>query len=60
MAAAPIPAATPVAEKPSAEERYCMIQSAAYFIAENDGFQGSSAQYWIDAEREVAARLGEL
>jgi len=48
-----------VAEKPSAEERYCMIQSAAYFIAENDGFQGSSAQYWIEAEREVAGRLGE-
>jgi len=56
---APAPPAAPVAEKPSAEERYCMIQSAAYFIAENDGFQGSSAQYWIEAEREVAGRLGE-
>jgi len=36
-----------------------MIQSAAYFIAENDGFQGSSTEYWIQAEREVAGRLAQ-
>jgi hypothetical protein len=41
--------------RPSAEERYRMVQSAAYFIAEKDGFQhGCDAQYWARAEREIA------
>ncbi len=45
--------------KPSAEQRYRMIQSAAYFLAEKEGFQGSATHYWAVAEREVAAQLGE-
>ena len=45
--------------KPSAEERYRMIQSAAYFLAEKDGFQGPATHYWTLAEREIAAHLGE-
>lgn len=36
-----------------------MVQSAAYFIAENDGFQGSSADYWVQAERQIAGQLGD-
>ncbi len=36
-----------------------MIQSAAYFLAEKDGFRGPAAQYWTLAEREIAAQLGE-
>ncbi len=46
-------------EKPSPEERYRMVQSAAYFIAENDGFQGCDTDYWARAESEIAAQLGE-
>ena len=45
--------------KPSAEQRYRMIQSAAYFLAEKEGFQGSVTHYWTVAEREIAAQLGE-
>jgi hypothetical protein len=37
-----------------------MVQSAAYFIAERDGFQhGRDAEYWARAEHEVAVQLGE-
>lgn len=46
-------------EKPSPEERYRMVQSAAYFIAENDGFRGCDTDYWARAESEIAAQLGE-
>lgn len=45
--------------KPSPEERYRMVQSAAYFIAEKDGFQGPDTDYWVRAEREIALQLGE-
>ena len=45
--------------KLSAEERYRMIQSAAYFLAEKDGFQGPATHYWTLAEWEIAAHLGE-
>jgi len=47
------------AAKPSAEQRYRMIQAAAYFLAEKNGFQGSATHYWTLAEREIAAQLGE-
>lgn len=40
------------------EERYRMIQSTAYFLAEKDGFQGSAVDYWTQAERQVAEQIG--
>lgn len=43
---------------PTPEERYRMIETAAYFIAERHGFQGHADEHWAAAEREVAARLG--
>jgi hypothetical protein len=52
-------AARKSAVKPSAEQRFCMVQSAAYFLAEKDGFLESATHYWIFAEREIAAQLGE-
>ncbi len=65
-APAPLPTPTAAPEtdsaavaKPSAEERYRMIESAAYFIAEKDGFQGCATHYWSVAEQEIALRLGE-
>ncbi|OGS90651.1 MAG: hypothetical protein A2Z95_04000 [Gallionellales bacterium GWA2_60_18] len=43
--------------KPTPEERYNMVATAAYFIAERSGFQGCSADHWIAAEAEIAAKL---
>lgn len=45
--------------KPTPEERYRMIETAAYFIAEQHGFQGRSDAHWAAAERQIAAKLGE-
>lgn len=61
-AAAKKPAAkkpAPVAKKPALtpEQRYQMIQDAAYFIAERHGFSGDSAYFWSLAEAEINAKL---
>lgn len=34
----------------SAEHRYRMIEVAAYYLAEKDGFAGNPVDYWIAAE----------
>lgn len=46
------------AKKPeiNPEERYRMIQEAAYYIAERHGFNGDSAYFWSQAEAEINAR----
>lgn len=44
---------------PGPEERYRMVQTAAYFIAEQHGFQGRSDEHWAAAEREIASRFGK-
>jgi hypothetical protein len=55
---AKVPAAgKKVVAKPTPEERYRMVQTAAYFIAEQHGFQGRSDEHWAAAEREIAAKL---
>jgi hypothetical protein len=41
----------------SAEERYRMIQEAAYFQAEKAGFDCDPWQCWLTAEAEIDARL---
>ncbi len=46
------------AVQPTPEERYRMVQTAAYFIAERNGFQGCSTEHWAAAEAEIASRLG--
>jgi hypothetical protein len=45
--------------QPSAAERYRMVQTAAYFIAERRGFVGCSSHHWAEAEREVSAMLSK-
>jgi hypothetical protein len=52
--------AKPAAAKPaiSPEQRYKMIEQAAYFIAERHGFNGDSAYFWSLAEAEVNNRQG--
>lgn len=54
----PAPANSP-ATKPTPEERYRMVETAAYFIAEQHGFQGRSDDHWAAAERAIAAKLGQ-
>lgn len=59
-AKAPV-AGAPAAESPryraSAEEKFRMIQEAAYLIAEKDGFHKHPDQYWLAAEKQIAALL---
>ena len=54
------PKAVVVPKKPqiSPEERYKMIEQAAYFIAERHGFNGDSAYFWSLAEAEIDNRQG--
>lgn len=58
LATAPGSATRKTSAKPTAEERYLMVQTAAYFIAERSGFSGSSIEHWAAAELEIANRLG--
>lgn len=50
------PRATKKALKPalSPEQRYLMVQEAAYYIAEKDGFSGNPAEYWAQAEAQIS------
>lgn len=42
---------------PSAEQRYRMVQDAAYYLAEKNGFKGGALDYWIAAEAEITLIL---
>jgi hypothetical protein len=44
--------------RPPLEEHYRLVETAAYFIAERNGFQGHPTDHWTAAELEIAARLG--
>lgn len=37
----------------TAEQVYSMIEQAAYFAAENDGFSRDSTSYWTQAEASI-------
>jgi len=56
---APVAPKAPAAKKPEVtpEQRYNMVQDAAYFIAARHGFNGDSTYFWSLAEAEVSARL---
>ena len=51
------PAKKQTVAQPSAQERYRMVETAAYYIAERSGFQGCSTEYWAEAELEIAKKL---
>ncbi len=55
------PKAKPVKKQgvaqPSAQERYRMVETAAYYIAERSGFQGCTTDHWAAAELEIANKL---
>ena len=40
-------------------ERYKMIEVAAYYIAEKNGFAGHSTDYWAAAEKEIDKKLAK-
>lgn len=61
-APAPVKAAAPVkasAKTISAQERYHMIDEAAYYRAEKSGFQVDPHQNWIAAEKEIDELLAK-
>lgn len=41
----------------SPEQRYRMIQDAAYYIAERHGFTGDNHAFWLQAEQEIDSQL---
>jgi hypothetical protein len=49
--------AAPKKLKPGPEELYRMVQTAAYFIAERNGFAGDSQAYWAEAEIQINSIL---
>jgi hypothetical protein len=40
-------------------ERYKMIEVAAYYLAEKDGFKVSAVEYWVSAEKEIDKKLAK-
>ncbi|MEE9330826.1 MAG: DUF2934 domain-containing protein [Methylophilaceae bacterium] len=61
---APTKSAKPAASKTkktrkiSAAERYKMIEVAAYYIAEQNDFNGDTVDFWTAAEAEVDQKIG--
>ena len=43
----------------SAEERYRMVEVAAYFLAERNHFKGNPVEYWTQAEAQISNLLGQ-
>lgn len=43
----------------SAEERYRMVEVAAYFLAERNNFKGNPVEYWTQAEAQISNLLGQ-
>ncbi len=50
-------APTPRKAPATPEERYKMIQDAAYYLAEKDGFHSGAMDYWMAAEIEIDKML---
>ncbi|TSA50687.1 MAG: DUF2934 domain-containing protein [Nitrosomonadales bacterium] len=42
---------------PGPQERYNMVQVAAYYIAERNGFNGNPLEFWTAAEAQVVKML---
>lgn len=38
-------------------ERYKMIEVAAYYLAEKNGFAGNAADYWVEAEKMIDEKV---
>ena len=57
--AAPKKTASKKAVSMSGFERYKMIEVAAYYIAEKNGFAGQSTDFWAAAEKEIDKKLAK-
>lgn len=55
-AAKPKASTAKTAKAGAPEQRYRMIEVAAYYIAEKNGFAGNAADYWVQAEIEINAK----
>jgi len=51
--------AAPKTPSVSPEQRYNMIQEAAYHLAERDGFRGDPTGYWLAAEKHISEELAK-
>lgn len=49
---------TPARMVVSLEQRFLMIQEAAYLLAAKNGFEGDMVSYWLAGEKEIGAQLG--
>lgn len=56
---APVKPAAPAAKTVTPAERQKMIEVAAHALAEKNGHQGDAQKYWLQAEKEVDAKLGK-
>jgi len=52
-------AAKKVTPARGAEERYRMVEVAAYYIAERNGFAGDPTVFWTEAEAQIAKLLSK-
>ncbi|WP_437793928.1 DUF2934 domain-containing protein [Sorangium sp. So ce693] len=59
-ASADAPKAAPPRPRVSREERHGLIAKVAYGYAERAGFRNNPVEDWLNAEREVDARLERL
>lgn len=41
------------------EQRYKMVEVAAYYLAERNGFAGNPSDYWIEAEAQIEVMLSK-
>lgn len=51
------PAESTAPDRVSPEERYKMVQEAAYYLAEKQHFVVDSLEVWVEAEKQVDAML---
>lgn len=58
-APAKAPAKVKSVKKIGAEQRYKMVEMAAYYIAERHGFEGNPSDFWIQAEAQIEAMLAK-
>ena len=54
---APVTAPAPKAKSITAEQRYKMIQEAAYYIAQRKGFKSDPLLDWEEAEADIERKL---
>ena len=52
------PTAAAAQKTADAKAHYKMIEEAAYFAAQKDGFKRDATAYWLEAERQISGSQG--